>query len=65
MRTGSRPMEKFQFAGEGHEYLDGSLKLCRGRRSAVQNAAVFLKMPTISYPSETTSERIPHSQKKI
>ncbi len=26
VRTGRRPMEKFQYAVEGHEYPDGSLK---------------------------------------
>ena len=39
VRTGSRPMEKFQYAGEGHKYLDGSLVPRRDYSVAVSKIA--------------------------
>ncbi len=40
VRTGSRPMEKFQYAVEGHEYPDGSLVPCRISRETHSSRVV-------------------------
>ncbi len=42
-------MEKFQFAGEGHEYLDGSLK---PRRDGMLLVPLMKEFISVSYESE-------------